>query len=217
MCSSLFCFDSIDSLGIRCALGNCWLLPTFFSPWVWWRKISPMSMVISAMEMSEKKQRDVPIRFAFNFLDGAFWLLRLVFIEFRCFIKFHNLFAAQIKFLRNYLEMFLLSILMLFHFSYFHWILNCLGFKDLNWSQRGRRKLKLGLVVNSTVDPEWINWNQLMQRTFIVSMLALCDAFFLPRISNAHNRRLHPLSHRFVCEISLLLKNCWLPGWESLL
>lgn len=35
----------------------------------------PMSMVISAMEMSGKKQRDVPIRFAFNCLDGAFWLL----------------------------------------------------------------------------------------------------------------------------------------------
>lgn len=61
-------------------------------------------------------------------------------------------------------------------------VFNCrwAGIRDRYWSRRGRD-------VNSTVDPVRINWNQLMQRTFIVFMLALCVPYFFP-INNSRTQ-----------------------------
>lgn len=202
MCAqAFFCFDSIDSLGIRCALGDCWLLPTFSVLGFDGGK-SPMSMVMLAMECLQRSSEIWQLDLRSMVLFGCF---RFVF----CVSLFYWVWCADkisLKLPWNALIHFNVVVIC-FTFRNFHWILNCrrVGFKDPNRSQRGRRKPKLGLVVNSTVDPEWINWNQLMQRTFIVSMLALGDAFFPSHQQRTQSSSSSPLVSICVREFQISL------------
>lgn len=99
-------------------------------------------------------------------------------------------------------------------------VFNCrwAGIRDRYWSRRGRD-------VNSTVDPVRINWNQLMQRTFIVFMLALCVPYFFSHQQQSHTNVINIIPSRFFFFASfwcvrfsaIVVENCWLPGRESLL
>lgn len=69
----------------------------------------------------------------------------------------------------------------MFHNFYFHWISKC-RWETLRIESDPEEALSFphfGLAVDSTVDPGWISWQRLMQRTFIVSCW-----FFLISVSH---------------------------------